>query len=1048
MNAALIICAGLCGASAFFAFKVKRKNYGYVLAALITMIECFLCVGLVSCENPNKAREYLIAFYICHALSFFALALMIAMLSRRNILWSCVIPAGILVLLQLLIIGGAAGKKNGFAVDKSLKLGREWWFSKKTASGFFSFRSYLYLVLALVVICVAMLIFSYYHSSAQYRSKYVLLIIVLVGLAVLDIMTDKKEWPIWILVMSTSIGISIGFYFVNIFSGTRLKSLALTEFANDLSDGMVLFDEFDDMIYMNDCLKYSLAWESLSNLKTKAGIEEQILQTVDVYGKEVICCRNKEETENIYFTVKKKEFGEHSGSLGCIYVFHDTTDSVLKLQSMEEANIQLERASKMKADFLANMSHEIRTPMNAVIGMAEIALREDTSPEVASYLRQIVSSGHNLVNIINDILDYSKIEAGKMDIHTDDYEPLSELNDVANVLATRIGDKPLELFVHVPSDMPRLLHGDAMRIRQILINLANNAVKFTQEGIVFIDVSFERTAADEINLTYHVKDTGPGIKTEDLHKLFQNFQQVDSKRNRAVEGTGLGLAISQRLTEAMGGRIGVTSKYGVGSDFYFSIPQKVVDETASLLVDNADKKRALVLFDRGDAVEQFENEIKALGLKVGILHKLSEYTPGEEEDYLFFDKKNYNDEIRKFLEEHPAITGVVLVNFDSDFRADIKNLRVMRRPQTTINMVTALNNREVIETRTDGGFVIDYAAPEARILIVDDNAINITIAQGLLRPVKAICEGALSGAEALEKMKSGTYDLVLMDHMMPEMDGVETAKKIRAEIPGGDSVPIIALTANVLEGVKDMFLKEGMNDFVAKPVDIEDLLTKLKKWLPKDKVQALSPNEIETAETEKKPAVSFDGLDNEKAIQGLGSPELFAEIVEEYYRSGAGRLQDIRKAYEAEDWKDYTIKVHALKSASRQIGAEELGSMAEALEKAGNASDLTFIHENNENALQAYDALLNRLEPYFPEEEKQTGVLGEIAPEELTRLLDAIAEACENLDMDEAEAKCEELSAYSFSPEVTEQVQALGEAIGDYDVDRCNELIEKIRQAS
>ena len=1046
MNTALYICAGLCGASVFFSFRVKRKNYGYISAALITMIECFLCVWLVSCENPKKARDYLIAFYVCHALSFLALVLMIAMLSRRKILWFGMLPAGALVLLQLVVIGGAAGRENGFAVEKSLKMGREWWYAKKAGRGFFSFRSYQHILMTLVVFSVLMLAFSLLHSSVQYRAKYILLIVVLAWLGALDILTDKKEWPIWILVMMTSLGIAIGFYFVHLFSRDRLKSMALTEFTNALSDGMVLFDEFDDMIYMNDCLKYSLAWDSLSNLNTKAGIEEQILQTVDVYGKEVICCRNKEETENIYFTVKKKEFGEHSDSLGCVYVFHDTTDSVLKLQSMEEANIQLERATRMKADFLANMSHEIRTPMNAVIGMAEIALREEKSPNVANYLHQIVNSGHNLVNIINDILDYSKIEAGKMDIFPDTYELVSEITDVSNVLATRIGDKDLELFVKIDPRIPKLLLGDAMRIRQILINLANNAIKFTQEGIVFIDISFEKTDDETINLTYHVKDTGPGIKTEDLTKLFQNFQQVDSKRNRSVEGTGLGLAISQRLTEAMGGRIGVTSKFGVGSDFYFTIPQKIVDEAPSLVVDDAENKRALVLYDRGDLVQKFVEEIKSLGMQGGVLKSLSEYQPGDGQDFIFFVQDAYDDEVKRFLDDHPELTGVILVPFSSDFTAKQNNLRVMRRPQTSVNMVSVLNDREVVTREDKSTFTIDFTAEDAHILIVDDNAINVTIAEGLLKPIKAQCVGALSGEDALKKLKKKSFDLVLMDHMMPEMDGVEATKLIRAEVPGGADIPVIALTANVLEGMKEMFLKEGMNDFVAKPVDIKDLITKVKKWLPADKIKESEGEVIEEETTES--SISFQGLDNEAAIRGLGSPELFAEIVEEYYRTGEKRMQDIRSAYDEEDWKSYTIRVHALKSASKQIGAMELGLMAEALEKAGNAEDLDYIREKTEPALEEYSALLSKLAPYFPAEEKQTGTRGEIAEEERDSLLDAILEACENLDMDTAAEKQAELASYTFPEEQAEMVRELAEAIENYDVDQCREMAEKIRHFS
>ena len=1044
MKILFYICALVMVACTVFAIRAKRRNYGYILVTILLAIADLLCTQLFSCPDPNQAGKYLMGIYICHAWSLFALALLILNMTRRKAFRFFLIPVGIFSVIQTVIVAG--GTSNGYVVENSFKLGRDWWIATKLPGGVLNLGTYQALMVVFAIAGSALLIYCYAKSAHQFRAKYIFLIGALIWITSVDIMTDKKQWPIWILLCVITVSIALGYYFVIEFSGARLKMMALSEFANDLSDGVVLFDELDDMVYMNDCLKYSLAMESLVLFKTRSGIEELMQQVVDVYGKQVICCKNRDDTENIYFTVKKKELGEHSDCTGNIYVFHDTTDSVLKLMSMEETNIELERATRMKADFLANMSHEIRTPMNAVIGMAEIALREEKSPNVANYLHQIVNSGHNLVNIINDILDYSKIEAGKMDIFPDTYELVSEITDVSNVLATRIGDKDLELFVKIDPRIPKLLLGDAMRIRQILINLANNAIKFTQEGIVFIDISFEKTDDETINLTYHVKDTGPGIKTEDLTKLFQNFQQVDSKRNRSVEGTGLGLAISQRLTEAMGGRIGVTSKFGVGSDFYFTIPQKIVDEAPSLVVDDAENKRALVLYDRGDMVQKFVEEIKSLGMQGGVLKSLSEYQPGDGQDFIFFEQDAYDDEVKRFLDDHPELTGAILVPFSSDFTAKQNNLRVMRRPQTSVNMVSVLNDREVVTREDKSTFTIDFTAEDAHILIVDDNAINVTIAEGLLKPIKAQCVGALSGEDALKKLKKKSFDLVLMDHMMPEMDGVEATKLIRAEVPGGADIPVIALTANVLEGMKEMFLKEGMNDFVAKPVDIKDLITKVKKWLPADKIKESEGEVIEEETTES--SISFQGLDNEAAIRGLGSPELFAEIVEEYYRTGEKRMQDIRSAYDEEDWKSYTIRVHALKSASKQIGAMELGSMAEALEKAGNAEDLDYIREKTEPALEEYSALLSKLAPYFPAEEKQTGTRGEIAEEERDSLLDAILEACENLDMDTAAEKQAELAAYMFPEEQAEMVRELAEAIENYDVDQCREMAEKIRHFS
>ena len=378
-----------------------------------------------------------------------------------------------------------------------------------------------------------------------------------------------------------------------------------------------------------------------------------------------------------------------------------------------------------------------------------------------------------------------------MEIIPDQYEPLSEMNDIANVLMTRIGEKHLELFVTCDANIPHALYGDAMRIRQILINLANNAVKFTQEGIVHIKMLCEQITEDEVMMTYHVIDTGSGIKQEDLDKLFVSFQQVDSKRNRSVEGTGLGLAIAQRLCQAMGGTIGVTSEFGKGSDFYFSIPQKVMDPSLDIVVDQAETKHAIVLNEDPGMVGMFVDEMKMLGVDGEVIRSLDEYHPSGKKDYLFFEKEKYNDAVRAFLDSHRDLVGIVLVEFASDFKVDRPNLKIMRRPETTLGMVVILNDKELVQYASDStaSFKIDFTAPEAKILIVDDNAINITIAEGLLQPLHAKCYSAGSGQEAIDMIKNEQFDIVLMDHMMPDMDGIETTRVIRSTILSAADTP-------------------------------------------------------------------------------------------------------------------------------------------------------------------------------------------------------------------------------------------------------------------
>ena len=548
-------------------------------------------------------------------------------------------------------------------------------------------------------------------------------------------------------------------------------------------------------------------------------------------------------------------------------------------------------------------------------------------------------------------------------------------------------------------------------------------------------------------LTYHVIDTGQGIKKEDMEKLFESFQQVDSKRNRSVEGTGLGLAISKSLCKAMGGNIGVTSEYGKGSDFYFTIPQKILEPELELVVEDADQKHAFCLNENRMLTGEFLAEMERLGVDGKVISSLDDYTPTGGKDYLLFVESDYDEEVQDFLERYSECTGVILIDFDSAFKAKQPNLRAMRRPETTLGMVMVLNDKEASKQyKTDKEtFVIDFIAPEAKILIVDDNAINITIAEGLLKPLKAQCFSALSGKEAVEMVEKEQFDLILMDHMMPQMDGIETTKVIRELIPSAADTPILALTANAMEGVKEMFIKEGMNDFIAKPIDIQILAMKMKQWLPEDKILAGEGVELSETETSAEEAVEYEGLDSAGAIRALGSAALYQKVVEEYFRTGRTKYENIMEAYEQEEWEDYTIKVHALKSSSRQIGAMELGDRAEELEKAGKAMDLDTIHEKNADTMQAYADLLESLSGYFGEEETEEKELPLIEPEKLEEILEWLTDACDNLDMDEMEAVKEQLKQYAYEGELKEAMSALYQAIDAIDIDVCMEIIEQLK---
>ena len=718
-------------------------------------------------------------------------------------------------------------------------------------------------------------------------------------------------------------------------------------------------------------------------------------------------------------------------------------------------NLELQKASKMKSDFLANMSHEIRTPMNAVIGMAEMALREELTPAARNYLGQIKTAGQSLLTIINDILDFSKIESGKLDISCEEYEPMSLVNDMVNIIMTRIGNKGIELTLDVNPDLPFELYGDSIRIKQVMINLANNAVKFTRTGNVHLKVDFQRTQEDTVELQVAISDTGSGIKEEDMDKLFKSFQQLDSKRNRNIEGTGLGLAISKQLVSLMHGRIWVDSVYGKGSTFSFSVPQRVVEDRPSIGRPEG-KVVAAGLVESSYIAGEMEIDMPRMGVVYSRLGSEKELAGlvQMQAGWLFVEQPLYTDEVHSFLREHPEITGVVLVNFRAMRSYSLPNVRVVKKPLYSLSLAGVFHGEDTYagftQMQTDD---FEFTAPEAEVLIVDDNAINLTVATGLLEPLNMRIETALSGKEAVEKITDKRYDIIFMDHMMPELDGVETTRIIRRLLGENGQVPIIALTANAMDGTKELFLSEGMNDFVAKPIELRVILSKLRAWLPEEKILRKKNRHREDERTEPSAAaeagagsekrdteLAIEGLDVQEAMRLLGNEKLFWAVLKEYYRVIEKKYNLIRNYEQKEQWREYTTEVHALKSSSRQIGALELASLAECMEAAGNAGQAALIHKTTPALLDQYIRYQKLLAPYF--EEKAVSESGGRADwTQLAEYFGELQEAMDNLDMDAMEEVVGRMGRHSYSGVQGEYFEKLKDAVDDIDTEACEKIL-------
>lgn len=593
----------------------------------------------------------------------------------------------------------------------------------------------------------------------------------------------------------------------------------------------------------------------------------------------------------------------------------------------EKKKQQAISAKEAEERFLANMSHEIRTPMNAIVGMTEILLRGDLTEEQKEYLNNIKSSGNALVSIINDILDVSKIEAGKMELVDDVYATRPMLSDIEKIIKTRIGDKPIELLCDVDKDVPDLLYGDGLRIRQIIINLANNAVKFTESGHIKITVKAERTENERMAIFMSVADTGQGIKPEDLKRLFGAFQQVDALKNKGKEGTGLGLTISSQLVEMMGGRLEVRSEYGKGSEFFFTVYQQTVSE------DMVWKQEA-----------------------------------------------------------------------DED--------------------------------------VMNFTAPEDKILLVDDNEVNRKVAVGLLEPLQMQIDTALNGRDALSKIQQKEYHMVFMDHMMPVMDGVEATRRLREmESEYCQGLPVIALTANAMKEAQTLFLEAGMNGFVAKPIVMKQICQAIRQWLPEELIVISSDNSGAVQEEATEEEIQIEGIDVCEGIKNLGNKEFLFELLGDYCNLIDSKALKIEKYLEDDRIKDYTIEVHALKSSSRLIGAKELSEQFRYLEELGNAADIEKILKETPKVLTHYRSYKTFLAPFAAKQEREKK---EVPKEEVKMYLCGIQEAIEGFDLDTADAAIEKLEECRLPEECIPMMEQLRTLFADVAMEEIITVTEKM----
>lgn len=781
------------------------------------------------------------------------------------------------------------------------------------------------------------------------------------------------------------------------------------------------------------------------------------------------------------------------------YLIRQQEESNKKLLDTIE---DLKRAEQSKNDFMANVSHEIRTPINTICGISEVVMREDLEDKVRRDIFDIQAAGRNLLSVVSDILDFSELEAGEMELVEEPYNITSTINDIMNMAIAKNSEKNLEIIVDCDASIPSSLLGDEQKIRRIIMNIVDNAIKFTKDGGIVIVVS-SREEAYGINLSVTVKDTGIGMNEENIENLFTSFSQVDTKRNRQEGGIGLGLAIAQAIVEKMGGFITVRSAPDKGSEVQFVIPQKVLDKAVIVSVKKPETIRVAGYIDmekynysliREGYTASIQHMVEQLGFyyrQCKNLPELKRRIEKEKFTHVFVSFDEYLEDKQYFEELSEHLKVIVVQGRENEEELGGRILHVYK-PFYVLSVASILNGEHILQSMDGSHFQNRrFIAPKASVLVVDDNIMNLKVVEGLLRPYQIKVFVAGSGKEALSKIEGMGFDFVFMDHMMPEMDGVETLHRIRQK-PGQyfKNVPIIALTANAIGGAREMFLSEGFSDFVAKPIETSVLERVLRRHIPEEKIMKIEDAEIQSADygeaadkkrkmpvREDDKVIRMEGIDVTTGLGFCGGDmKDYVEIVQVYYTSGLMKFKEIQKAYENKDWKSYAIQVHSLKSMSMGIGAVKLSDMAKELEAAGKAEKEDYIAVHNEEMLAEYEKILDvigRNRIIFPEgmpnEEKAEELLAnqeaaletaegdaaggtleglpEISKERFQQELEKLAEQLETFELEGIETVLGELLQYRYGgTALKELMKAVKSKADAFDFMGAGEELEEIKE--
>ncbi len=805
--------------------------------------------------------------------------------------------------------------------------------------GIFGIAFWVLMVFGPIIIELSILIYGLIHEKDQHTRRSELQFIVQVSLSVAVFffalpLIDATGYNPFMLVAGLALCAKIFLSWRK--RGLDVVAMVARTSLEALGQPIIILDSHDRIIYYNNRAK-------------------EIVDIVDLYvGRHIrefsgfamrkgyaVAEHEFVKDDMVYHSEWTDILDVDNEKVGTTILFVDITAERLAVEEMKRKKIEADKANEAKSIFLANMSHEIRTPMNAIIGMSELIIEESRGRKVYNMAVQIKKAARNLLSIINNILDYSKMEADKMELVEDEYFLDEMVEDTFNLISIPAMERGLQVNLYMDDSLPCKLYGDDGKISQILINLLNNAIKFTKKGHIDLTVN-GAVAKDNVQLIFSVEDTGSGISEKDQMKIFDSFAQVDKINNKSVEGTGLGLSITKGLVDMLGGKIALSSVYGEGSTFSVSLYQQIIDKTS------------IREYNRENAPEEKERRL--------------------------------------------------------------------------------------------------FVAHDTKILVCDDNKINLLVVEGMLELYEPDVTMVNSGPEAIESVVNNDYDIILMDHMMPDMDGIETTQHIRTACASRARKPyIVALTANSYDGAKEMFLSRGFDNFLAKPVDkielyelLLDVIPEAKRHFVEDEVAPLTYSEDELA------SLHMKDVDVRKAMESReGSISDYIKVLDLYYLEGQDKIDEIRSAYNDKDFDNYEIYVHGLKSTSLSIGADGLSDMAKAHEFAAKDNNIKFIDENIDTLLAEYDKILSEIhevlinkgvETRIDDEDKLEGM----DKKQLEYRLRKVLHFSEDFKNKEAKEELDGILKYRLDEDTTKAIESISVMFKTYDDDGAEDAIREL----